>query len=303
MRRPGPRALRRSAWWATTTSPCSARSTSPPSPRPPPEAVAWTRENVAERTLDILRELEPAGQREGIGLFHASPRDPVWEYVLSAEQADACLDAQAERVGADRPLARRALLRPAQRRRARQHARRPGAATARCSTLGGGQWLINPGSVGQPRDGDPRAAWLELDTEAGTARFHRVAYDIDASRGGDHRRRPPAGASPIASTSARMTAQMQAKSAPQAFSRLADDARTLATMPLVASLGPAPPRSRWPPAAAATQAAAGRDGAGDHRQPRHRPAARPTKANASAPKAPPGRSTNRSKRSRASTRS
>ena len=45
----------------------------------------------------MLRELEPAGEREGIGLFHASPRDPVWEYVLSAEQADACLDVQPTR--------------------------------------------------------------------------------------------------------------------------------------------------------------------------------------------------------------
>ena len=45
--------------------------------------------------------------------------------------------------------------------------------------LARGRWLINPGSVGQPRDGDPRAAWLELDTEAWRATFHRVAYDID----------------------------------------------------------------------------------------------------------------------------
>jgi diadenosine tetraphosphatase ApaH/serine/threonine PP2A family protein phosphatase len=45
--------------------------------------------------------------------------------------------------------------------------------------LGRGRWLINPGSVGQPRDGDPRAAWLELDTAAWRATFHRVAYDID----------------------------------------------------------------------------------------------------------------------------
>src|SRR5262249_17538184 len=62
------------------------------------EAVAWTREHVAERTLAMLRELEPVDAGEGIELFHASPRDPVWEYVLSAEQADACLDVQAERV-------------------------------------------------------------------------------------------------------------------------------------------------------------------------------------------------------------
>ena len=42
-----------------------------------------------------------------------------------------------------------------------------------------GRWLINPGSVGQPRDGDPRAAWLELDTESWEATYHRVGYDIE----------------------------------------------------------------------------------------------------------------------------
>ena len=41
-----------------------------------------------------------------------------------------------------------------------------------------GGWLINPGSTGQPRDGDPRAAWLLLDTEAWTARWRRAEYDI-----------------------------------------------------------------------------------------------------------------------------
>ena len=45
--------------------------------------------------------------------------------------------------------------------------------------LSAGEWLLNPGSVGQPRDRDPRAAWLELDTERWSATFHRVAYDID----------------------------------------------------------------------------------------------------------------------------
>jgi diadenosine tetraphosphatase ApaH/serine/threonine PP2A family protein phosphatase len=38
--------------------------------------------------------------------------------------------------------------------------------------------LINPGSVGQPRDGDPRAAWLELDDEAWTAVYRRTEYDV-----------------------------------------------------------------------------------------------------------------------------
>ena len=48
--------------------------------------------------------------------------------------------------------------------------------------LGDDRWLLNPGSVGQPRDTDPRAAWLLLDLEAGKATFKREAYDIAATQ-------------------------------------------------------------------------------------------------------------------------
>jgi diadenosine tetraphosphatase ApaH/serine/threonine PP2A family protein phosphatase len=142
-------------------------------------AVAWTRENVAERTLEMLRELEPSGEREGIAAFHASPRDPIWEYVLSAEQANANLDVQAARIALIghshvslffvRPTADEedSDIRGAQ------------SSDDTLLDLSTGHWLINPGSVGQPRDGDPRAAWLELDTDEQSARFHRVHYDVE----------------------------------------------------------------------------------------------------------------------------
>jgi diadenosine tetraphosphatase ApaH/serine/threonine PP2A family protein phosphatase len=141
-------------------------------------AVAWTREQVAERTLELLRDLEPSGLREKVALFHASPRDPVWEYVLSAEQADACLDVQDERIALiGHSHVSLYFSRPAEPRRGEIN----GAQTSDDTLLdlGSGSWLINPGSVGQPRDGDPRAAWLELDTGEQTARFHRVPYEID----------------------------------------------------------------------------------------------------------------------------
>ena len=141
-------------------------------------AVAWTRENVAPGTLELLRELAPAGQREGIALFHASPRDPIWEYVLSAEQADACMDAQPERIALiGHSHVSLFFVRGAE---AGNHdVRGAQSSDDTLLDLAEGTWLINPGSVGQPRDGDPRAAWLELDTEAQTARFHRVPYDVE----------------------------------------------------------------------------------------------------------------------------
>jgi len=142
------------------------------------EAVHWTRENVSEATLELLRELEPSGEREGIALFHASPRDPVWEYVLSAEQADACLDVQPARISlVGHSHVSLFFTRPP----AREDGEIRGAQSSDDTLLDLGDdcWLINPGSVGQPRDGDPRAAWLELDTSLQIARFHRVSYDIE----------------------------------------------------------------------------------------------------------------------------
>jgi diadenosine tetraphosphatase ApaH/serine/threonine PP2A family protein phosphatase len=147
------------------------------------EAVAWTRDNVSEDSLATLRELEPAGEREGIGLFHASPRDPVWEYVLSAEQADACLDAQATRIGLiGHSHVSLYFTRPGDNDEGEGEGEEIRGSQASDDTLldlGTGRWLINPGSVGQPRDGDPRAAWLELDTGEQSARFHRTRYDVD----------------------------------------------------------------------------------------------------------------------------
>lgn len=146
-------------------------------------AVAWTRERVAARTPAWLRELEPAGEREGIGLFHASPRDPVWEYVLSAEQAGACFDTQRQRIGLiGHSHVSLFFVKPTEDGQDGE-IRGAQSSDATLLDLGAGRWLINPGSVGQPRDGDPRAAWLELETAESTARFHRVPYDIERAAG------------------------------------------------------------------------------------------------------------------------
>jgi predicted phosphodiesterase len=144
-------------------------------------AVEWTQGVAEEETIEFLGGLQPALSHEGFGLFHASPRDPVWEYVLSVDQAEAGLDAQAERVGLiGHSHVALFFTRP-------DGNARPGYATGAQAGDGAelaiaeGGWLLNPGSVGQPRDGDPRAAWLELDTERWTARFHRTPYDVGAA--------------------------------------------------------------------------------------------------------------------------
>jgi predicted phosphodiesterase len=140
-------------------------------------AVEWTRENVSPTTVEFLRELEPAGARSGVSLSHASPSDPIWEYVLSVDQAEAGLDAQEQRVGL---IGHSHIALFFTRPQGARSGDAQGAQAGDGAVLGleSGDWLLNPGSVGQPRDSDPRAAWLELDTEQWTAHYHRVSYDI-----------------------------------------------------------------------------------------------------------------------------
>jgi diadenosine tetraphosphatase ApaH/serine/threonine PP2A family protein phosphatase len=142
-------------------------------------AVEWTREQIGDGAREFLRRLDPALQRRGIGLFHASPRDPVWEYVLSIEQASACLDAQPERLALIGHSHVALFFSRDPEDGGLSETRGAQAEQGLKLDLGQGRWLLNPGSVGQPRDEDPRAAWLELDPENGRARYHRVEYDID----------------------------------------------------------------------------------------------------------------------------
>jgi diadenosine tetraphosphatase ApaH/serine/threonine PP2A family protein phosphatase len=137
-------------------------------------AAEWTREVIDPGHLEWLRGLEPQLLDREVGLYHASPRDPVWEYVLSTLLADLCLDVQRHRIclighshvalAFCRPEGETATgeVRPADTQ----------------LDLGESEWLVNPGSVGQPRDGDPRAAWLVLDTGGLTATYRRTAYDV-----------------------------------------------------------------------------------------------------------------------------
>jgi diadenosine tetraphosphatase ApaH/serine/threonine PP2A family protein phosphatase len=134
-------------------------------------SARWTANTLEPHARAFLESLEPAAERLGVGLFHGSPRDPVWEYVLSPGVALAALgETHHELVLVGHSHVALAF----------------GLAAAKLATapagteveLGGDRRLLNPGSVGQPRDGDPRAAWLLLDLRERSARFRRVPYDV-----------------------------------------------------------------------------------------------------------------------------
>lgn len=137
-------------------------------------AVQWTREVISAAHMEFLKGLRPQGQEGRVGLYHASPRDPVWEYVLSALLAELCLNEQSHRlclIGHSHvPLS---FVRH-EGELTTGEPRREGVQL----DISGGEWLLNPGSVGQPRDGDPRASWMLLDLDDLTASFRRTDYDI-----------------------------------------------------------------------------------------------------------------------------
>jgi predicted phosphodiesterase len=137
-------------------------------------AAQWTREVIAPDNLSFLASLEPKGRDGEVGLYHASPRDPVWEYVLSALLAELCLDAQPDRVCLIGHSHVALSFERHEGTLATGEPRREGAEL----DISSGEWLLNPGSVGQPRDGDPRAGWLLLDLDERKASFKRTAYDI-----------------------------------------------------------------------------------------------------------------------------
>jgi predicted phosphodiesterase len=140
-------------------------------------AARWTQETISAETLEYLASLEPVNLDEEVGLYHASPRDPVWEYVLSALQAELCLDVQPKRVC----LIGHSHVALSFSRLAGETATGQTRAADEAIALSAGEWLVNPGSVGQPRDGDPRAAWLELDLSGWSAVYRRTDYDIEGA--------------------------------------------------------------------------------------------------------------------------
>lgn len=135
------------------------------------QACRWTGEQLSAEDVKYLESLPLTLTRRDFTIAHGSPRDPIWEYVLSEKSARDnfrsfetmyCLIGHShvplvfEHVGEtclpkDMPEALR---------------------------VGENRLIINPGSVGQPRDGDPRAAYAIYDEGDKVIYYYRIDYDI-----------------------------------------------------------------------------------------------------------------------------
>ncbi len=138
-------------------------------------AMEWTRTAISPATVAWLAALPERLTIEGCELVHGSPREPIWEYVTSVPVARANIALLTSPTGLN------------------GHTHIPVAFIeddGRIDVVGPGHGseielrgrraLLNPGSVGQPRDGDPEASYAIIDPGAGRISWHRVAYDVEA---------------------------------------------------------------------------------------------------------------------------
>jgi predicted phosphodiesterase len=140
-------------------------------------AIAWTATVIDDNSRAYLATL-PEVRRDGeLTAVHGSPRDPVWEYIVSASVA-------AENLGAFETklcLFGHTHL-PIVFRAGEGEVETIRAAPREPIMLDGQRCLINPGSVGQPRDGNPAASYLVLDPERGSVEFRRVPYEVERTQ-------------------------------------------------------------------------------------------------------------------------
>jgi predicted phosphodiesterase len=138
-------------------------------------AVEWTAQSIAPETRRWLAALPLRSVDAPFTLVHGSPRDPTWEYVYNASIASANF-AEFE---TDHCLVGHTHIPFVFRKRKAGGVETAIARADSTKRLDSGRLMANPGSVGQPRDGDPRASGMLLDTDAQSLEWRRVEYPIE----------------------------------------------------------------------------------------------------------------------------
>jgi diadenosine tetraphosphatase ApaH/serine/threonine PP2A family protein phosphatase len=141
--------------------------------------VRWTQEHLTPQNLTYLKARPSQLEQGDYHLVHASPREPIWEYITDVNVAEDNFGLMHEPyclVGHTHvPIL---FIKDA-----RKNVRATYPNFGVPITLKHNQrYIINPGSVGQPRDGDPRAAYAILDTTTPTWTPYRVDYNIKATQ-------------------------------------------------------------------------------------------------------------------------
>lgn len=146
-------------------------------------AITWTRETLTPESRAYLDLVPSKTVKTPFTLAHASPRYPIWEYIIDPGTAAENFDwfetaycfvghTHVPVIFEERRNTHREILMRA------PYYMEAGPPLA----LGKSRLIINPGSVGQPRDSDPRAAYALLDIEALNCTFKRVAYPVQTTQ-------------------------------------------------------------------------------------------------------------------------
>ena len=139
-------------------------------------AARWTVGQLGKTDVEYLQGLPLRLEMHGFTAVHGSPRDPVWEYVVNSVAALAAF----EDIGTPSCLVGHSHVPFICRLEGGLPAFR--LATTEPVVLGDDRAIVNPGSVGQPRDGDPRASYAVYDSEAETITHRRIEYDIASTQ-------------------------------------------------------------------------------------------------------------------------
>jgi predicted phosphodiesterase len=139
--------------------------------------VQWTQDQLSAESLAYLEMLDLTQEHGEFTLVHGSPRDPIWEYLFRAGSARLSydsLDTPHALVGHTHVPCKFTLYERNGQKRCEMERLVEGSP----QPLGEQRVILNPGSVGQPRDGDVRASYVVLDLEARTYEYHRIYYDV-----------------------------------------------------------------------------------------------------------------------------
>lgn len=142
-------------------------------------ANEWTRKQLTSSSRTYLGGLPASLQKGDFCLAHGSPREPVWEYITDTGVACTNFEHFSTPVCLVGHTHVPAVFRLD---RERECCRAEVPPLAEPIQLGPDRVIINPGSVGQPRDGDPRASYALLDTEAMTWELRRVSYAVETTQ-------------------------------------------------------------------------------------------------------------------------
>jgi predicted phosphodiesterase len=138
------------------------------------QALEWTQKTLTESSISFLSSLQQKIEINNVTLTHGSPRHPVWEYLMDPKTAALNFDYFSTPycfvghthlpVVYTREEKKLVVYKPTPNKKITLSPRT----------------IINPGSVGQPRDHDPRAAYVIYNPEENTWDYRRLTYDIPA---------------------------------------------------------------------------------------------------------------------------